>query len=63
MVTFKVRVFEQDGSWFFRWDNVNVSTVCKVSAPLKSKDEAEVEKQRFMDAEKKKRPWVVFESE
>jgi len=56
MVTFKVRVFEERGSWFFRWDNVDVPTVCKVSAPLNSKEEAEAERQRFMEAEKKKRP-------
>ena len=63
MVTFKVRVLEKNGSWFFRWDNVDVSTVRRLSEPLKTEEEPEAKRQRFMEAEKKKRPWVVFELE
>lgn len=62
MVTFKVRIFEENGKWFFRWDNVDVPTVCRVTGPLDSREEAESEKKQFIEAEKKKRPWAVFES-
>ena len=63
MTTFNIRVFEEKGNWFFRWDNIAVPTACRITGPLTSKEEAESEKQRFIEAEKKKRPWVVFESE
>jgi hypothetical protein len=61
MTTFKVRVFDEGGSWFFRWDNVAVPTACGVTKPLKTKEEAESERRRFMEAEKKKRSLVAFE--
>jgi hypothetical protein len=62
VITFRTRVFEEGGSWFFRWDNVAVPTVRGITNPLRTKEEAESERQRFMDAEKRKRPWVAFES-
>ena len=62
MLTIKTKVFQEGGSWFFRWDNVDVPTVCGVTMPLKTKEEAESEKERFIEAERKKRPWVVIES-
>jgi hypothetical protein len=62
MTTFRTRVFEEKGNWYFRWDNVAVPTVCGVTKPLKTKEDAESEKQQFVEAEKKKRSWVVFES-
>jgi hypothetical protein len=40
---------------------VTVPTACGISEPLKIKEEAESERQRFMEGENKKRPWVVFE--
>jgi len=60
MTTFKIRVFEEGGRWFFRWDNVAVPTACGVTKPLETKEEAESERQCFMEAEKKKRSWVAF---
>jgi hypothetical protein len=62
MLTIRVRIFEEGGSWFFGWDNVYVPTVCGVTKPLKTKEEAESERERFIAAEKKKRSWVVIES-
>jgi hypothetical protein len=62
-MTFRTRVFEEKSNWFFRWDNVAVPTACRVIGPLKSREEAESERQKFVAAEKKKRPLVVFESE
>ena len=63
MVESRVRVFGERRWWFFRWDNILIPTACKVVGPLASKEEAEAERQRFMDAERRKRPWVVFETE
>jgi hypothetical protein len=62
MLTLKTRVFEENGNWFFRWDNVDVPTMCGVTNPLKTKEATETERQRFMEAKQKKRPLVVFES-
>jgi hypothetical protein len=62
MTRFKIRVFKENGSWFFRWDNVAVPTACGVTGPLSSKNEAEFEQQRFVEDETKKRPLVTFES-
>jgi hypothetical protein len=56
-------VFEQNGSWFFRWDNIDVPTVCYVTSPLESKEQAESEKQLFMESEKQKTGMVSFESD
>lgn len=61
MAKFRTRVFEQGGSWFFRWDNIDVPTVCGVTPPLGSREEADAERRRFEDYEKRKRPWVLFE--
>jgi hypothetical protein len=60
---FKIRVFEQGGAWFFRWDNIDVPTVCYVTPPLASKEQAESKKDAFMEAEKQKNGMVAFESE
>jgi hypothetical protein len=60
--TFRTRVFEENGSWFFRWDNV-LSGTCSVTPPLATKEDAESGRQGFIDVEKKKRPWLVFELE
>ncbi len=62
MTTFRTRVFEEKRNWYFRWNNVAVPTACGVTQPLKAKEDAESERQKFVEAEKKKRPWVVFES-
>jgi hypothetical protein len=61
MTTFRVRVFEQNGNWFFRWDNVAVPTACGITSPLASREDSESERQTWMETEKKKRPWAVFE--
>lgn len=61
--TFKTRVFQDKGSWFFRWDNVHVATACRVIEPLGTREDAESEKERFVETERQKRPWVVFETE
>jgi hypothetical protein len=63
MATFRMRVFEEKGAWFFRWDNVHVPTVCRITVPLATKEEAESEMRHFMETERKKRPWVTFEPE
>jgi hypothetical protein len=70
MTKFKTAVFEKDGSWWFKWWNVSFEAPSAPGAPLaqdligpfKSQQEAEAEKQKFEEAEKKKRPLVVFES-
>jgi hypothetical protein len=46
----------------FPVDNVDVPTVCGLTPPLGSREEAEQERRRFEEAERTKRPWVVFES-
>ena len=63
MTTFRTRVFEENGRWFFRWDNVHVPTVCGVTMRLASKENAESEMRYFMETERKKRPSVTFEPE
>ena len=62
MRTFRVRIFENNGNWFFRWDNVHVPTVCGVTMPLRTKQEAESQKKDFIEAERIRHPWTVFES-
>jgi hypothetical protein len=59
---FRISVFNERGSWFFRWDNVDVPTVCSVAGPFGTKEEAESEQSRFVEDEKSKRPLVFFES-
>jgi len=64
MITFRTRVFENNGNWFFRWDNIAVPRACGLSEPLKTRSEAERERQQFVDAEKRRRPYLaLFESE
>jgi hypothetical protein len=63
MRRFRTRIFEENGRWFFRWDNVDVQTVCRVTPPLASREEAESRKQDFMDAEQRKNGMVSFESD
>lgn len=66
MTTFKTAVFESDGSWWFRWWNVSLDPAAPLArnlvGPCKDQQEAEAKKQEFVEAEEKKRPWVVFES-
>ena len=60
MRTFRVRIFEDRGNWFFRWDNVHVPTKCRVTVPLRSKALAESKMHEFIDAERRKHPWTAF---
>lgn len=62
MRTFRVRIFEDHGKWFFRWDNVDVPTVCGITTPLSSRQDAESQMQAFIEAERSKHPWTAFES-
>ena len=59
--TFRIRVFEENGSWFFRWDNVAVPTVCSVTPPLRTREEADSEKKRFIESEREKTRGATFE--
>lgn len=61
MRKFRVRIVEAKGKWFFRWDNVHVPTACGVSMPLCAKRDAESQMQQFMETERSKYPWTVFE--
>ena len=63
MAAFRVRVFEENGQWFFRWDNMQAASACGVSSPMSTREAAESERQLFMENERKKRPWVMFETE
>jgi hypothetical protein len=68
MRTFKLAVYQDsNGYWCFRWWNVNPSDpgatpFCQGLVPCRSKQEAETEKQEFIEAEKQRHPWTVFES-
>jgi hypothetical protein len=66
---FKTAVFEKDGSWWFKWWNVSFEAPSAPGAPLsqdvircKDKQAAESERQKFVEAETRKRPGVLFES-
>jgi hypothetical protein len=61
MRRFKLRIFEANGKWFFRWDNVDVPTRCGVTMPLRSKAHAESRMHDFVNTEESKRPWTIFE--
>ncbi len=61
MRKFKLRVFEVNGKWFFRWDNSHVPAVCGLTLPLATRRDAESEMQDFVAAEKRKYPWTVLE--
>jgi hypothetical protein len=68
MTTFKTAVYERDGRWWFRWWNVGPDPKAapfaqKLIGPCIDQQEAEIERQTFVEAERKKRPWVVFETE
>jgi hypothetical protein len=63
MRKFRLRIFEANGKWFFRWDNVDVPTKCRLTMPLPSKALAESRMHDFIDAERAKRPWTIFEYE
>jgi len=63
MRRFRTRIFEQNGSCFLRWDNLDVPTVCYVTPPLASKQEAESRRNAFMEAELKKNGLTSFESD
>lgn len=63
MRRFRVRTFEENGSWFFRWDNLDVPTACYVTPPLASRQEAESMKNTFIEAERKKNGSTSFESD
>jgi len=59
---------DKNGNWYFRWWNVNPSDAQApplhqgLVGPCKGEEEAEAEKRKFMEAEKEKHPWTVFES-
>jgi len=65
---FKAAVYQDnDGYWCFRWWNVHpydpkATPFRQGLVPCRSQQAAEAEKQKFMEAEKQKRPWTVFES-
>jgi hypothetical protein len=64
---FKTSVFEKDAAWWFRWWNVSgepplLPLAQGLVGPYNDKQEAEAERHKFMDADKLKHPWVVFES-
>jgi len=63
MRAFRLRIFEENGRWFFRWDNVNVPTACGLTLPLATRQEAESEMQGFVKTETPNHPWTVFESD
>jgi hypothetical protein len=61
MRTLRVRVLSENGKWFFRWDNVHVPTACDIKGPYDRKEDAEAERQRFVDSEREKPFGTVFE--
>ncbi len=61
MRKFKLRIFVENGNWFFRWDNIDFPTACGVTPPLRSRHAAEFRMQQFAAAELRKFPWTVFE--
>jgi hypothetical protein len=63
VIRFRLRVFQENGNWFFRWDNLDVPTMRGLTGPLQTRNEAESARHKFTSAETKKRPWVTFESE
>ncbi len=60
MRRFRTRIFEIDGNWFFRWDNIDVPTVCYVTPPLASKEQAESKMHEFVETERKKNGIAIF---
>jgi hypothetical protein len=69
MKLFKVAVYQdRNGNWYFRWWNVNpfdaqASPLHQgLVGPCKYKEGAEAKRRKFMEAEKQKHPWTVFES-
>jgi hypothetical protein len=69
MRKFNLAVYQDDsGVWCFRWWNVNPSDPQAAPfnqglvGPCKNRQEADAEKQKFMEAEKQRRPWTFFES-
>jgi hypothetical protein len=64
MARFRTRVFQENGNWFFRWDNITHPTACGIVGPLATRDAAELEKRRFIEAETEKRGcFVAFQPE
>jgi hypothetical protein len=69
MKMFKLATYrDNSGNWCFRWWNVNPSVTQALPlhqglvGPCRDREEAEAEKRQFMEAEKHKHPWTVFES-
>ena len=60
MRRFRTRIFEISGNWFFRWDNIDVPTVCDVTPPLVSKEEAESQMHEFIETEREKNGITIF---
>lgn len=63
MRNFKVKIFAIKGKWFFRWDNVHVPTVCGLTLPLATQQDAESAMRNFVTTEKRRHWWTVFESD
>ena len=68
MRKFKLAVYKgNDRTWCFRWWNVHCSDPQAATihqglfGPCNDRQDAETEKKRFMETEKQKYPWTVFE--